>query len=65
MLLWPWKKPRWAETMQMSSTHGASAAIAAHEFSFVVTMTDSGLQNTSITSVPITPMVRKTFMETE
>ena len=42
----------------MSSTHGASAAMAAHEFSFVVTMTDRGLQKMSIPSVPRMPMVR-------
>ena len=65
MLLCPWKKPRWAETMQMSSTHGDSAAMAAQEFSFVVTMTDSWRQNTSMMSVPTTPLVRKTFMDTE
>ena len=49
----------------MSSTHGDSAAMAAQEFSFVVTMTDSWRQNTSMMSVPTTPMVRKTFMDTE
>ena len=41
MLLWPWKKPRKAEIMQMKSTDGASAAMAAQEVSKVVCSTES------------------------
>ena len=60
MLLWPWKKPLYAEIMQMMSTHGARAAMAAQLVSEFETSTESGLLKRNITRLPTMPMVRKT-----
>ena len=46
--------------MQMMSTHGASAAIAAQLVSEFETSTESGLLKRNMPRLPTMPMVRKT-----
>ena len=65
MLLWPWKKPRKAEMMQMKNTDGAKTAMAAQEVSKVVCKTDSCRQKRSIPRLPTMPMHKKTLRDTE
>ena len=60
MLLWPWKKPRKAEMMQINSTAGARAAMEAQELGLLITPAASHLAPSSMPREPTMPSSKKT-----